>query len=237
MGSGTSTLNTSLYMFVFGVGIGLSMQILIIIVQNTVAYRDLGVATSGVTFLRTLGSSFGAAVFGTIFANQLNHHLTDALRQTGVLPPGVLGLPSAVHDLPPAQSGPIIEAYAQSVHALFLYAVPVPLVAFALAWFLKEVPLRDMARAAAPDLGEGFGMPDGLPGDPGRGAGRRPGGAGRVGHEAGRFRRVVPDPDPPAHALCRAGGCGRRRAGLQAPGCRAAARLRGGRVAGAGDDR
>ncbi|GIF51575.1 EmrB/QacA subfamily drug resistance transporter [Asanoa ferruginea] len=161
MGSGTSTLNTSLYMFVFGVGIGLSMQILIIIVQNTVAYRDLGVATSGVTFLRTLGSSFGAAVFGTIFANQLNHHLTDALRQTGVLPPGVLGLPTAVHNLPPAQSGPIIEAYAQSVHALFLYAVPVPLVAFALAWFLKEVPLRDMARAAAPDLGEGFGMPDG----------------------------------------------------------------------------
>ncbi|MEV0718334.1 MDR family MFS transporter [Asanoa sp. NPDC050611] len=160
MGTGTSTLVTSLYMFVFGVGIGLSMQILIIIVQNTVAYRDLGVATSGVTFLRTLGSSFGAAVFGTIFANQLNHHLTDALRAVGPLPPQVVGLPTAVHDLPPAQSGPIIEAYAQSVHSLFLYAVPVPLVAFALAWFLKEVPLRDMARAAAPDLGEGFGMPE-----------------------------------------------------------------------------
>ncbi|MEV4536014.1 MDR family MFS transporter [Asanoa sp. NPDC049518] len=160
MGSGTSVLLTSVYMFVFGVGIGLSMQILIIIVQNTVAYRDLGVATSGVTFLRTLGSSFGAAVFGTIFANQLNHHLVDALRQTGFIPPHVLGVPTAVHSLPPAQSGPIIEAYAQSVHSLFLYAVPVPLIAFVIALFLKEVPLRDTARAAAPDLGEGFGMPE-----------------------------------------------------------------------------
>jgi EmrB/QacA subfamily drug resistance transporter len=160
MGANTSTLLTSIYMLVFGIGIGLSMQILIIVVQNTVAYRDLGVATSGVTFLRTLGSSFGAAVFGTIFANQLNHHLADALRGLPQLPPQVLGLPTAVHALPPAQSAPIIEAYAQSVHSLFLYAVPVPLVAFVLAWFLKEVPLRDMARAAAPDLGEGFGMQD-----------------------------------------------------------------------------
>jgi hypothetical protein len=35
------------------------MQVLTIVVQNTVPYHDLGVATSGVTFLRTLGSAFG----------------------------------------------------------------------------------------------------------------------------------------------------------------------------------
>jgi hypothetical protein len=33
-------------------------------------------------------------------------------------------------------------------------------VAFLLALLLKEVPLRDFARASAPDLGEGFGMLD-----------------------------------------------------------------------------
>ncbi|NED87263.1 MFS transporter, partial [Streptomyces sp. SID11233] len=54
----------SLFMFVLGVGIGLSMQVLTIAVQNTVDYSDLGAATSGVTFFRTLGSSFGTAVFG-----------------------------------------------------------------------------------------------------------------------------------------------------------------------------
>ena len=52
-------------MLVLGAGHRLVMQVLTIIVQNTADYRDLGVATSGVTFFRTLGSSFGAASFGT----------------------------------------------------------------------------------------------------------------------------------------------------------------------------
>ena len=54
------------YMLVLGAGIGLSMQILTLVVQNTSAFQDLGVATSGVTFFRTLGSSFGAAIFGSV---------------------------------------------------------------------------------------------------------------------------------------------------------------------------
>jgi hypothetical protein len=40
------------------------MQILTLVVQNTVAYSDLGTATSGVTFFRTLGGSFGASIMG-----------------------------------------------------------------------------------------------------------------------------------------------------------------------------
>ena len=66
-------------MFVLGAGIGLIMQVLTIIVQNTADYRDLGTATSGVTFFRTLGSAFGAAVFGTIYANVLRDRLPAAL--------------------------------------------------------------------------------------------------------------------------------------------------------------
>ena len=89
-------------MLVLGVGIGLSMQVLTIIVQNTVEYRDLGVATSGVTFFRTMGSSFGAAVFGTIYANHLAPNLAKAVAPTGADPTQVT-TPSAVHD-PPARS-------------------------------------------------------------------------------------------------------------------------------------
>ena len=47
------------------------MQVLVLIVQNTVSFSDLGVATSGVTFFRTIGSSFGAAIFGSLFTNFL----------------------------------------------------------------------------------------------------------------------------------------------------------------------
>jgi EmrB/QacA subfamily drug resistance transporter len=148
----------SLYMFVLGVGVGLAMQVLLIAVQNTVEYADLGVATSGVTFLRTIGSSFGVAVFGSVYASQL------ATRIARALPPGVdpraAQSPAALHRLPAAVAAPIVSAYAQSLHVVFLAGVPVALVALVLSLFLKEVPLRGTARAAVTELGEGFAMPD-----------------------------------------------------------------------------
>ncbi len=158
----------SLYFAVLGLGIGLSMQVLVIVVQNTADYRDLGVATSGVTFLRSLGSSFGAATFGTIYANQLAPNLAAAGAEHP-LPPGIdpkaVQVPNALHALPDSVSAPYVQAYSDSLHTVFLYAAPVGLVALVLAFFLKEVPLRDTSRAAAPDLGEGFAMPESGNGD------------------------------------------------------------------------
>ena len=67
------------YLFVFGVGLGLVMQILVVAVQNAVAYEQLGTATSGATFFRMIGGSFGTAVFGAIFANLLATNVVHAL--------------------------------------------------------------------------------------------------------------------------------------------------------------
>lgn len=155
----TGVVVQSLSMFVLGVGIGLCMQVLMIIVQNTVDYRDLGVATSGITFFRTLGSSFGAAVFGAIYANQLAAHLGPVLaRLSGV--DGDMTSPKALHSLPPEQREPIVHAYAETIQTLFLYAIPVALLALLLALALKQVPLRDSSAAGATDLGDGFGLLD-----------------------------------------------------------------------------
>ncbi|MFE1233761.1 MDR family MFS transporter, partial [Streptomyces sp. NPDC058745] len=85
MGTGTSAWLESLYMFVLGVGIGLCMQVLTIAVQNTVEYADLGTATSGVTFFRTLGSSFGTAVFGTIYTNALGPNLSQGIAEAAAI--------------------------------------------------------------------------------------------------------------------------------------------------------
>ncbi|MFF7448817.1 MULTISPECIES: DHA2 family efflux MFS transporter permease subunit [unclassified Streptomyces] len=169
MGPGTGTWLESLYMFVLGGGIGLCMQVLTIAVQNTVEYTDLGTATSGVTFFRTLGSSFGTAVFGTIYANSLTPRLEDAVAkaaQTGSgLDPAVLGRaatsPQGVHDLPSATAAPIIDAYADTIQTVFLWTVPVAVLGFLVALFLKQVQLRDSARAGSTDMGEGFGQPSG----------------------------------------------------------------------------
>ncbi|MDN3020529.1 MFS transporter [Streptomyces sp. S.PB5] len=152
----SSTAEMSTYFFVFGLGLGLVMQVLVLIVQNSVSYEDLGVATSGATFFRSIGASFGVAIFGTIFANRLGDKLTAAFRGAE-LPPGasVDGLesdPRGITDLPGALQPPAVHAYASSITDVFLYAAPVALVGFVLAWFLKEDRLR--ASVTAPDLTE-----------------------------------------------------------------------------------
>ncbi len=160
MNASTPYWSMAIDMLVLGIGIGLCMQVLTIIVQSTVDYRDLGVATSGVTFFRTLGSSFGAAIFGTVYANVLGNSLPSAVISVG-LPPREIATPSALHSHPSAQIQPIVNAYAHSIHVVFLAAVPVALIAFVVALFLKQVPLRGTSRAGAADVGDAFGMPEG----------------------------------------------------------------------------
>ncbi|MDT4985974.1 MAG: hypothetical protein QOI74_68, partial [Micromonosporaceae bacterium] len=158
MGPDTSTLEQSLYLVVLGAGIGMCMQVLVLIVQNTVDFADLGVATSGVTFFRTIGSSFGAAVFGSLFNNFLSDPLADAVAESGA-PPAAAQSPDALHALSPEMAAPIASAYADALDHVFLYAAPVAIVGFILALFLKQVPLRSNDVSIAADMGEGFAMP------------------------------------------------------------------------------
>jgi EmrB/QacA subfamily drug resistance transporter len=158
MEASTPALVQSLYLFVLGAGIGLSMQVLVLIVQNTSNFEDLGVATSGVTFFRTIGSSFGAAIFGTLFVNFLNHRMGAALAASGA-PAAAVSSPAALHRQPHSVAAPIVAAYSESLTQVFLCAAPVAALGFVLALFLREVPLRDIHNSAV-DLGDGFGMPN-----------------------------------------------------------------------------
>ncbi|MDT5412492.1 MAG: hypothetical protein QOG14_4712 [Mycobacterium sp.] len=157
MDPSTSALLQSVYLFILGAGIGSCMQVLVLIVQNTSSFEDLGVATSGVTFFRTIGSSFGAAIFGSLFTNFLHSRIGAALAASGA-PPAAANSPEALHRLPRAVAAPIVSAYAASLTQVFLWAVPVALVGFTLALFLREVPLRDIGTNAT-DMGDGFAMP------------------------------------------------------------------------------
>ena len=158
MDAGTSTLVQSLFLLVLGTGIGLSMQVLVLVVQNTVDFTDLGVATSGVTFFRTIGSSFGAAIFGSMFSNFLDGRLPAAMAASGA-PSEAATSPQVLHQLTQQVAAPIIDAYADSLSRVFLFAAPVAVLGFILALFLKQVPLRDTAVTGSTDMGEGFGMP------------------------------------------------------------------------------
>jgi EmrB/QacA subfamily drug resistance transporter len=164
MDVGTTTLERSGAMFVLGLGLGMVMQVLVLAVQNAVDYEDLGVATSGATFFRSIGGSFGVAIFGAIFSNRLTTTLHEQFPR-GL--PGALGSagggnashvnPAAVAHLPPAIHNGFVHAYADALQTVFLAAVPVALVGFALTWLLREVPLRRTVETAG--VGESFAVP------------------------------------------------------------------------------
>ena len=150
LGTNTSFWLVSLYLFVLGVGIGCSLQVLVIAVQNAVDYKDLGAATSGATFFRSIGGSFGTAVFGAIFSGVLAGDIAAALHGVS-LPSGISASagasPAVLEHLPAVIRDGYVAGFTQALHTVFLYATPIGAVAFILSLLLKEVPLRDTVRA------------------------------------------------------------------------------------------
>jgi hypothetical protein len=119
------------------------MQVLVLVVQNDARPEQSGVATSTATFFRSVGGSFGVAIFGAIFASRLTDqikglpasvasHLTGGVHLT---PEQAKALPAGVHE-------DFLQAFAHSLHGVFLFGMVLSLVPFVLALFLKEVPLR-----------------------------------------------------------------------------------------------
>ena len=152
MDPSTSALVQSIYLIILGAGIGLSMQVLVLIVQNTSNFEDLGVATSGVTFFRTIGSSFGAAIFGSLFSNFLKSRMGAALAVSGASPDAVSS-PGTLHRQPHNVAAPIVQAYSESLSQVFLWAAPVALGAWVVMWkritCVKYSPLVPTAMAFA----------------------------------------------------------------------------------------
>jgi EmrB/QacA subfamily drug resistance transporter len=145
LGSDTPYWRTALFMLTLGAGIGLVMQVIVLAMQNSVDPRDMGVATSSATFFRSLGGTFGTALFGTILTNRLASELAQRLPAAalhGVNTSQLTGSPQVIAALPPAVRGPVISSFVAALSTVFESAVPVVLLAFALTWFLQEIKLR-----------------------------------------------------------------------------------------------
>jgi EmrB/QacA subfamily drug resistance transporter len=157
MSPSSSTLEISLFMFVLGLGLGMVMQVLILAVQNAVDYSDLGVATSGATLFRSIGGSLGTAVLGAIFANRLTSELKS------VFPKGVAGQastgsqvnPQEIARLPSLLRAGYLHAFTNALSTVFLVASAFAIVAFALSWFIRQLPLRETV--ASTDMADTFG--------------------------------------------------------------------------------
>ena len=115
-----SRVSTGIALALFGLGFGMVGQVLITAVQNTVDRRELGLAMAVTGFFRALGGAIGAAVLGAVFAARAGQAGSGTLR---------LG-----HD-------GRLDVIA-GVHAVFLVAAPIALIALLAVLALKEVPLK-----------------------------------------------------------------------------------------------
>jgi hypothetical protein len=119
------------------------MQVLVLVVQNDAEPQNIGVATSTATFFRSVGGSFGVAIFGAIFASRLAHELAHLPRSVvASLGSGVHLSPEQARHLPPTVHADFLRAFDNALHGVFLWGMAIAVVPFALSWLLKEVPLR-----------------------------------------------------------------------------------------------
>jgi EmrB/QacA subfamily drug resistance transporter len=136
----------ALYQLAFGAGLGCTMQTIITAVQNAVEFRDLGSATSATTFFRQMGGTIGAAIFGAILANRLAVHLVEQLGPLAAAAQASGRFDTsnvqAIQALPEPIKTSVLTAFTNALDDVFLVGVPVVVLAFVVALFLKEVPLR-----------------------------------------------------------------------------------------------
>ena len=140
--SDPSVLLICIYLAVLGLGLGMTMQLLTLVAQNSFRLRHVGTATAGQNYFRQVGATLGAAVVGSLFASRLTSTLSDELPSAALGEGGANSLtPELVSRLPDSVRVVVVEAYNEALMPLFLWMMPLALVATVMLLFIREAEL------------------------------------------------------------------------------------------------
>jgi len=167
MGVHSSQREATRDMVVLGIGLGFTMPIMFLVALNTSSHQMLGVTTSTITFVRSVGGTLGVALMGSLLNGRLQSELvsqTPADVTQNVPPPllqrlqdpQILVVPDAMREVHEAFLGLGAQgqqlydqallatktALAMGITYAFVVGAALTLVALAVGIFLKEVPLR-----------------------------------------------------------------------------------------------
>ncbi|HEX2646440.1 MAG TPA: MDR family MFS transporter, partial [Candidatus Dormibacteraeota bacterium] len=87
IGVGSNPFEVARDIVIIGAGVGVTFPLTLVVVQAGLPHQLIGVATSQLTFWRSLGGTIGTAVLGSILTNRLP------------VPPSRVGLANTLHDL------------------------------------------------------------------------------------------------------------------------------------------
>jgi EmrB/QacA subfamily drug resistance transporter len=130
----TPSLYVSGAQLLLGLGLGATIPTMTLAVQNAVDWSDLGVASSAVTFIRSLGGAIGLAAYGAVFSSRIDGLPPEVAR--------VVESPEQIQSLPEPLHTQVIDTLSYAIRGVFMYAFPVMVVAWITSFFLKEIPLR-----------------------------------------------------------------------------------------------
>ncbi|MGY1806660.1 MDR family MFS transporter [Blastococcus sp. SYSU D00669] len=166
------------FMLLLGLGLGFNMQPVILAVQNAVSPREIGVATSSVTFFRQMGGTIGTAAFLSIMFSRLGTEIPEQIRQAAASSSeaaqqaaalqqagadSVLADTSAINAFP-ALVTPFRVGFSNALDLVFLVAAAVVAVGFFVLWFLPQLELRNQSGIQAQQAGAGEApAPDAVP--------------------------------------------------------------------------
>ncbi len=148
----SSLLALSTWMLIIGLGLGSFMQVSVLAVQNSVDREHLGTATSAITFFRTIGSSLGGAIFGSILISRLTHYISQSLPAAAAQHVSTSSIvtngPAQISRLSSSAQHTVFSAFIHAFHDMFLLGIPFAIGAFVVALFLREAPLREGSHLA-----------------------------------------------------------------------------------------
>jgi len=161
----STSWDPTLAMIVFGVGLGMSMPLFMLAVQNAVPYKFMGVSTSTMQFLRSVGGTMGVAIIFSLIQSRyhegLAYNVPAAARDQPQIRQ-VLDDPQFVLDAGAFQrvqlafsefgaQGPALfaqtiegvrESLATAIADAFFVSVFVLAASVVIAFFMKDIPLR-----------------------------------------------------------------------------------------------
>jgi hypothetical protein len=165
------------WMFLAGLGVGPTLSVFTIVIQASVPFSRLGVATGNLVFFRQVGASVGLAIVGTVFAESFVERLQPALLAAGVpaqqaavvagmsasggdlTQVGTASLPDRLAQVPPLAGivdqvvAGVYEAFSHAIGDTFWFGLAATLLALlVVAVGLRDVPL--LGRGPAVDVDE-----------------------------------------------------------------------------------
>lgn len=146
----TNLVLVGVYMAILGAGLGMLMQNLVLVVQNSIEVKNLGVATSAVTFFRSLGGTIGVSVLGSMLGTVIADRITtgiaglapaDQAIAAQALGSGTIPQPAT---LPDAVRVVVESAYGIGVGDVFLFSIPLAVITLIAVIFLPNAKLGSM---------------------------------------------------------------------------------------------